>query len=186
MKKLIVIVVTVLCTACSAQKTNPMKTFDIDIFNKNKNQSNRTIDTLKNGTIIERRESINFYEEFIKEKESFFEKYSRFYKNGKLQLEGQFLYNDFQKGIWREYDKEGNLIEETDYDKEFEFTWERLLKLLAERNVDIRDVNNTTIRKQNGNWRFDYIQDIYIYDVIIHGKTGEVLQDAKNVFQEGS
>ncbi len=186
MKKLIAIVVAILCTACSVQKTQPRKVFDIKTFDKNKNYLNRFTDTLENGIIIEQRERREEYYEVIKSREKYFQEINRYYKNGKLKLNGLYFDSNFKKGIWREYDEEGNLIEETDYDKEFEFTWEQLLKIFEERNVDIRDADNTTIRKQNGNWRFDYIQDIYIYDVIIHGKTGKVLQDAKNVFQEGS
>ncbi len=184
MKKLIAIVVTVLCTACSAQKTEPRKVFDIEVFHKNK-VNNEYNFILEDGTTVRQIEWKDEYDEIRYNNKSYFEIYTSYYKNGNLKMFVERFPNRFVKYI-KEYDEEGNLIKETDYDKEFEFTWEQLLKILEERNVDIRDVNNTTIRKQNGNWRFDYIQDIYIYDVIIHGKTGKVLQDAKNVFQEGS
>ena len=118
--------------------------------------------------------------------EEVFQIYRRFYPNGSLMLKGLNFPNDFEKGIWKEYDEQGNLIKETDYDKGFDYTWEDLLKLLKKREVDIKDTDNTTIRKEDGNWRFSYVKGIYIHDVIIHGKTGKVIQDAKNVFQEGS
>ncbi len=186
MKKIIVIVIVTLCTACSAQKTNPMRTFDIEVFNENKNHLDEYDFNLEGGIKVSQRKDIDEYYETIQSDNSYFQTINRYYLNGKLKATVKDFPNNFFHGTYKEYDEEGNLIKETDYDKEFEFTWEQLLKLLEERNVDIRDADNTTIRKQNGNWRFDYIQDIYIYDVIIHGKTGEVLQDAKNVFQEGS
>ena len=156
MKKITVIALTILFSSCNAQKIRTMGKFDIAAFNKNKNHLNRYIDTLDNGTIIEQRESANFYEEIVKLKDSYFEKYRRYYKNGNLQLEGEYLNNDFQKGIWKEYNKKGELLEETDYDKGFEYTWEDLLEYLQKRKVDIKDTDNT------------------------------IIQDAKNEFEEGS
>ncbi|QKX07088.1 hypothetical protein HN014_19935 [Aquimarina sp. TRL1] len=164
-----------------------MKRFDLETFNKHKdtirNEYNRTLD---NGTVIRQRKGREQYIEIIKYKDKYIEDFNSYYKNGTLKISGYFLENDFYTGVWKEYNQEGKLIKETDYDKGFNYTWEDLLKLLKERKVDIKDTDNTTIRKDNGNWRFSYVKGIYIYDVIIDSKTGKVLQDAKNEFDEGS
>ena len=44
-----------------------------------------------------------------------------YYKNSIIKSKGKFLCHSSVKiGIWREYDKQGNLIKETDEDKKFE------------------------------------------------------------------
>ena len=162
-----------------------MKKFDIKTFNKHKTHLNRYIDTLNNGTIIKQSESIGFYNEIIKSEKSYFQKINRYYKTGNLKLTGEYLYNSFKKGIWKEYNENGKLIKETDYDKDFEYTWEDLVKLLKERKVDIQG-RYTYIQKEEGNWRIWYVKGIFIHDVTINGKTGKIIDDSKNEFEEGS
>ena len=185
MKNIAVIILVSLITSCNAQKKIIMKKFDIEKFNKNKNYLNRFIDTLDNGTIIEQNIGGDGYYEVIKKKKEYFEEYFEYFKSGKLKLGGEYFPNDFNKGVWKNYDEQGNLIKETNYDKGFDYTWEDLLKLLKKRKVDILG-RYTTIRKEEGDWRFSYVEGIYIYDVIVDGKTGKILQDAKNEFEEGS
>ncbi|MCO7185771.1 hypothetical protein NH341_10055 [Tenacibaculum sp. XPcli2-G] len=162
-----------------------MKKFDIESFNKHKdsirNEYNRILD---DGTTIRQWESTNEYIEITKSKNSYFEESRSFYKNGNLKMYVERFPNQFLKYLI-EYNENGKIIEETDYDKDFDYTWEDLLKLLKKRKVDILG-RYTTIRKEEGNWRFSYVEGIYIYDVIIDGKTGKILQDAKNEFEEGS
>lgn len=176
----------IVVTACNAQKITAMKKFDIETFNKHKNHLDTYINKLDNGIIIEQNTGGGGYYETIKYKDKYIEDFNSYYKNGNLKIKGYFLENDFYSGIWKEYDEQGNLIKETDYDKGFEYTWEDLVKYLEKRKVDIKDTTNTDIRKEKGNWRFSYVEGIYIYDVIIDGKTGKILQDAKNEFEEGS
>jgi len=186
MKQLLLITLTIVFTSCNAQKTTIMKKFDIEKFNKNKNSLNRHIDTLDNGTIIEQTEYVDEYTETIKIKGDYIEKYRRYYKSGVISLEGEYFENDFQKGIWKEYNKKGNLIKETNYDKGYNYTWEDLLKLLKEREVNVKDTNNTTIRKDDGEWWIYYVKGLYIYNIRINGKTGKITLDDKDIFEEGS
>ncbi len=185
MKSLLLITLTILFTSCKAQKITTMKKFDIETFNRNKTHLNRHIDTLNNGTIIKQSESSDFYDEIIKTEKSYFHKINRYYKNGNLKLTGEYLYNSYKKGIWKEYNEDGKLIKETDYDKGFNYTWQDLLKVLEEREVDIKD-KHTYIQKEEGNWRIWYVKGIYIHDVTINGKTGKIIDDSKNEFDEGS
>lgn len=179
----------IVVTACNAQKITTMKKFDI-IQYQEKKKNNPSYDGyyLKDSTYIKQLGNKNsgFAEYETPPSPAVFQIYREFYSNGGLKLEGKTFPNDFNKGIWKEYDKQGNLVKEIDYDKGFEYTWEDLVKYLEKRKVDIKDTTNTDIRKENGNWRFSYVEGIYIYDVIIDGKTGKILKDVKNEFEEGS
>ena len=186
MKQLLLITLTILFTSCNAQKTIILKKFDIKTFNKHKDtirkEYNRTLD---DGTVIEQMELKEVFAETIRQKNSFFEVKNQYYKNGTLKITGKYFNSSFQKGIWKEYDEKGSLIKETDYDKDFEYTWEDLVKLLKERKVDIQG-RYTYIQKEEGNWRIWYVKGIFIHDVTINGKTGKIIDDSKNEFEEGS
>ncbi|SEA53064.1 hypothetical protein [Bizionia paragorgiae] len=185
LKKTIIIVAILSLIGCSAQKNTTMEKFDIERFNENKNHLNEFKFIKKDSTVIEQMELKDIYSEDIIFKDSYFIKKSQYYKNGFLKITGLFFDSSFKQGIWKEFDEQGKLIKETDYDKGFDYTWEDLVKYLEERKVDIKG-RYTTIRKEEGNWRFSYVEGIYIYDVIIDGKTGKIIQDAKNEFEEGS
>lgn len=174
------------CKAQDSTKQNNMGIFDIDKFSKNKNHINEYEFQLDDGTIIKQRKDSDEYYETIQKMSSYFYTINRYYFNGSLKASVEYFPSHFFQGIYREYDEQGKLVKETDYNKGFEYSWEDLLQLLKKRKVNIRDTDNTTITKENGNWRFDYIDGIHIFDVIIDGKTGVVLQDAKNIFEEGS
>ncbi|CAM1348873.1 hypothetical protein [Tenacibaculum ascidiaceicola] len=187
MKQLLLITLTIVFTSCNAQKITTMKKFDIEKFNKYKDTiRNEYYHVLGDGTIVEQMELKEVFAETIKQKESFFEVKNQYYKNGNLKITGKYFNSSFQKGIWREYDEKGNLIKETNYDKGYNYTWEDLLKLLKEREVNVRDTNNTTIRKDDGEWWVYYVKGLYIYNIRINGKTGKITLDDKDIFEEGS
>ncbi len=177
----------IVVTACNAQKITTMKKIDIEKFNKYKDTiRNEYYHVLGDGTIVEQMELKEVFAETIKQKESFFEVKNQYYKNGNLKITGKYFNSSFQKGIWKEYDKKGNLIKETNYDKGYNYTWEDLLKLLKEREVNLKDTNNTTIRKDDGEWWIYYVKGLYIYNIRINGKTGKITLDDKDIFEEGS
>ncbi len=185
--KLIILVLALLslisCGAQNSQTKKSMNTFDIKTFKKNKIGSEYNF--IKDDTIdIRQLEWEDEYEEIIKTKNSYFEIYKSYYKNGKIKMLVERFPNKFVNFI-KEYDENGNLIKETDYDKGFNYTWEDLLKFLKEREIKIID-RNTTIRKDEGRWHVWYVDGLYVYNIFIDGKTGEILQDVKNEFEEGS
>ncbi len=187
MKNRIFTILIILFTSCNAQKTTIMKKFDIGKFNKHKDTIRyEYYQTLENGTVITQREDNDEYIEIIKYKDKYIQEFNSYYKNGKLKISGFFLENDFYSGIWKEYDEKGNLIKETNYDKGYNYTWEDLLKLLKEREVNVKDTNNTTIRKDDGEWWIYYVKGLYIYNIRINGKTGKITLDDKDIFEEGS
>ena len=162
-----------------------MNTFDIKTFKKNKSALNEYNFAIEPNISVVQSELKHVYTEDIIDKNTFFVLKNQYYKNGILKITGLYFKSSFRKGIWKEYDENGNLIKETDYDKGFNYTWEDLLKLLKEREIKIID-RNTTIRKDEGRWHVWYVDGLHVYNIFIDGKTGEILQDVKNEFEEGS
>ncbi|WP_159289301.1 hypothetical protein [Tenacibaculum maritimum] len=165
-----------------------MKKFDI-IRYKQKKQRTPEYDGyyLKDSTYIRQfgNKNSGYTEYETPPPPAIFQIYREFHTNGNLKLEGETFPNDFNKGIWKEYDQDGKLIKETDYDKGFDYTWEDLLKLLKEREVDIKH-RYTTIRKDEGEWWVYYVKGIYIYNIRINGRTGKITLDDKDIYEEGS
>ena len=134
MKHLILILLTALyCTCCNAQKdkkTTTMKTterFDVQYYKsiiKKKNSYEGATSAQyveRNGT--ETYVSFNDDGFVLQEIKPFtYEMIVRnYYKNSIIKSKGKFLCHSSVKiGIWCEYDKQGNLIKETDEDKKFE------------------------------------------------------------------
>ena len=134
MKHLILILLTALyCTCCNAQKdkeATTMKTterFDVQYYKsiikeKNSYEGATSVQYVeRNGT--ETYVSFNDDGFVLQEIKPFtYEMIVRnYYKNSIIKSKGKFLCHSSVKiGIWREYDKQGNLIKETDEDKKFE------------------------------------------------------------------
>ena len=134
MKHLILILLTALyCTCCNAQKdkeATTMKTterFDVQYYKsiikeKNSYEGATSVQYVeRNGT--ETYVSFNDDGFVLQEIKPFtYEMIVRnYYKNCIIKSKGKFLCHSSVKiGIWREYDKQGNLIKETDEDKKFE------------------------------------------------------------------
>ncbi len=197
MKKIILIPLALLILNCMSEKvyfntlaeSKSSDTFDIEEFEKRK-IGHQYFDTLKGGTVIRRTSSNIEYSEYeTPPPPNLLEVYRGFHLNGKLKIKGIYYPNDVELGIWREYDDEGNLIKEENYDEGYEYSFEDVVKFLRLRGVDLFH-RYTSITRNNGVWNIVYVKgDKYpkdIYDIDIDGKTGKVLSKAKNVFQEGS
>ena len=128
-----------LINSCKAQKNDlkqkTMKTFDIETFNKNKVQTQYNFIT-KDSTLYNQSEDYDEYLEIINEKDSPFEIQNTYYKTGIIQMEVYRYSNDFIINM-KEYDQQGTLIKETDYDKPFKFTFKDILKFIKKRNIDM-------------------------------------------------
>lgn len=75
--------------------------------------------------------------QYITKSDSPYESYKEFYyTSGKLKTEGQNFYGR-EIGVWKNYDENGSLVEETDYDAPFKFSIEALSIEMKKRGVDI-------------------------------------------------
>ncbi len=183
------IVLLLLFTNCKAQhnpqQTITMKTFDIETFNKHKNHLNEYTFVTRDSVIIEQSQWHSGYDEVIKYKDSYIQTYNKYYDTGALMLTGNFYPNDFEKGIWREYDEQGHLIKETDYDAPYKFTWEDILAFIKKRNIDMSAYGfrvGRNIVNDKPIWAIVYNKDEkkMILGVIgIDGTTGEILSETE-------
>ncbi|MFC5045099.1 hypothetical protein [Aquimarina hainanensis] len=159
-----------------------MKTFDVEQFNKNK-INNRYTYISKDSTKVEQSTWQFGYEETITKQNDFFQVYNKYYKDGTLKVTGEFFPDDFLKGIWKEYDEQGNLVKETDYDAPYKFTWEDILKLIKERKLDMDAYGFLITRGTSDNgtaWSITYNkseEDMLLGVIIIDGITGKIIKE---------
>ena len=74
------------------------------------------------------------YIEYSKKEKDLFGTYKEYYnRTATLKLVGKYYYNDFDCGIWKEYDENGYLIDEYDQDAPYKnYPWEKVEKLVKE------------------------------------------------------
>jgi antitoxin component YwqK of YwqJK toxin-antitoxin module len=139
--------------SCKAQENNikkdtmiyPIVTKDFETFDENhyiqlkqKDEFNTT-EFLPNGNYFEMgtfnkdgRQAIEHYNN------SYFNVNKFYYKNNKIKLKGVIVNNGTALiGTWYEFDEKGNLIKEIDYDKNYKFTFEDILKFCERENIRV-------------------------------------------------
>ncbi len=180
------LLIITLITSCKAQnnnkKQNTMKTFDIETFNKNKNDLNSYTFVTKDSAVVKQRKMQFDYYEIIKPKNSYFQTRNRYYSNGNLKSTVQDFPNDFLAGVMKEYDQQGTLIKETDYDKPYTFTFDNLLKFIKKRGIDMNgDYFMITRGIDDGipYWGIDWEKEDKsgLKHVGINGITGKIVQE---------
>jgi len=81
---------------------------------------------------------------------SLFGEYRCYFMNGNIQESGEYYYQSFNCGIWREYDVKGYLIKETDMDKPYKnYSWQKVLDFVKKRNIDLYDERTSIDRYIN-------------------------------------
>ena len=201
MKKIpFIIIFSVIIFSCKAQtrnstdnnKTNTMEKFNIEKYKNLPINPETGLQILPNGDeaqvfkgsgdkgFVQRINKINTPYIFFK---SFFE-------NGNLQAEGVNFYSTVIK-IYKEYNENGELIKEIDYDKDYKFSIEDLQKEMKKTyNVDIMDkkqtrsVSRTTI---DSRIKFPYYQVVInsgfasFTNYLLNGNTGEIIYISKTI-----
>jgi len=77
--------------------------------------------------------------------------YKQFYPNGTLKQKGKRCWYGFYIGKWNYYDNKGKLINTADFDDDYAFTWEDILKFCLKRNIPLNKTTNgpaTTVYKK--------------------------------------
>ncbi len=191
LKYVLLLVLFIHCKAQNnTQKTTQMKTFDIETFEKNKNHLNEYKFIDNDSTVTIQSDDDYEYYETINPKKSFFQTINRYYKNGKIKLEGEIFEHFFQKGTWKEYDEQGHLIKETDYDAPYKFTWEDILKLIKDRKLDMNAYGFEVSRSfgfgrqeettEEPFWAITHNiseEDMLLGVIIIDGVTGKIIKE---------
>ncbi|SHH06791.1 toxin-antitoxin system YwqK family antitoxin [Chryseobacterium vrystaatense] len=198
MKKYVFILVLAINISCNAQNKplmipeidNKFEKFDSVKFNESKKQNPNVLrEFLYNGTYIEKDQGTYGKGYLATSPNSYYTITKIYYPNGNIKSKGISLNTGtFKKGVWYEFDEQGNLIKETDYDKPFTFTFEDILKFCEKHGIKINKgpiLQNTGWHNdifrdiQNGHpiWRIEYLKKADLVEVIkIDGVTGKVLE----------
>lgn len=157
--------------------------FDIKKFNKNKDESEEYVFTDNGGTITTQygNSDIGYFEYSIKEN-SLFENTKTYYNSGELKSKGvTYINNNFQKGIWYYYNKEGNIEKTIDFDEPYLYAWEDLKNFCDKNEINLY-LHTTTIAREiidgKPTWEIDFFYGNGATKVIkLDGKTGEILDE---------
>ena len=176
--------------SCSAQKQNVIKNFNIETFNENKNNINEYTYLTKDSTRVEQNRWQFGFEEVITKNKALLSTYNKYYESGKIKFTGDFFPNDFEKGIWKEYDEQGNLIKETNYDALYKFTWEDILKLMEERGIEfvnpyLRIIRDLVDGHPYWGITWEDKQILKLRHIGIDGINGEIVQDIEKDYPIG-
>ncbi|QYS87732.1 hypothetical protein JJC03_08275 [Flavobacterium oreochromis] len=130
----------------------------------------------------------------IHKKNSPFIDYFVYYGNSRIKAIGSLFYN-IPSNIQKEFDQSGNLIKETDYEKNYKFSIEDLCRLIkTDYDIDLMVPSNSNIERgiqyyvnrskiefYPGFAPYIYEVNLYIQDgggakaIVINGNTGEIL-----------
>ena len=128
------------------------------------------------------------YIEYARKDNSLFGTCKEYYnKTGILKLVGKYYYNDFDCGIWKEYDENGYLIDEYDQDAPYKnYPWEKVEKFVKEElKLDLFD-KNVSIRRYVSDktnipvWIIHYKVGSNIVSIKINANTGEIIKKGTN------
>ena len=118
-------------------------------------------------------------------KESLFGEYRYYFLNGNLKESGEYYFQNFHCGIWREYDEKGNLLKETDMDKPYKkYSWQNILAFAKKRNIDLyddqtfvdRDINESNIPYWNISWLDK--DEGFFRDIAIDARNGHIIKES--------
>ena len=163
--------------------------FDIAGFQKKieQNDSYQEYVNEDEDTVQQFGDSVTGYVEKIIPKSGYFTVYRKFFPDGALKSSGEiYTYDEFKKGVWVEYDEDGALLSEEDFDKPFTFGFEDVLDYTSANAIDLKERGTTLHRwvdEEDGpvwslSWNSGDMQGDYfvIRNLKINGLTGEVTE----------
>ena len=137
------------------------------------------------GCTISITKTINGYVTTKQKKNSLFGEYRYYFLNGNLKESGEYYFQDFHCGIWREYDEKGNLLKEIDMDKPYKkYSWQNILAFAKKRNIDLyddqtfvdRDINESNIPYWNISWLDK--DEGFFRDIAIDARNGHIIKES--------
>ena len=125
------------------------------------------------------------YLKMRRRKGSMFGEYRYYFLNGNLKESGEYYFQDFHCGIWKEYDEKGNLLKETDMDKPYKkYSWQNILAFAKKRNINLyddqtfvdRDINESNIPYWNISWLDK--DEGFFRDIAIDARNGHIIKES--------
>ena len=169
-------------------------TTDLNQFNVVEYNDRRKIDEnyqgfiTDDGAIVEQfGDPVNGYVENRTPKSGYFTKYRKYFPDGSLNIFGEaYAFGQFKKGVWVEYDEEGTLLSEEDFDTPFTFRFEDVLDYAKANAIDLKGQGTTLHRwvdEEDGpvwslSWNSGDLQGDFfvIRNIKINGLSGEVTE----------
>jgi len=170
--------------------------FDSSYFERIRYEdSNEGLEILQNGTLIKMRvDDIGIaYSECHKDQYFYISKV--YYPSGNIKEKGlYFLYGGFEKGVWYNFDEQGNLTDSIDHDEPYKFTFEQVLEFARKEGIEYRkfDVEYELSSPEIYTKLYRYFHNYYkkhvwlvrhwnqkqrkLERIIIDGMTGEVIK----------
>ena len=135
-----------------------MEKFEIEKFEKNKDVAGYWIYKNVNGDSYFAEDVGDYYSESIQPKNNPIVIEKAYYRSGILAEKGErFHDNGFFKGIWSEYNEQGILVKETDYDAPYKdfIPWEKVKEYCENKGIDLMAETTLVNRDQKG-WYIRY------------------------------
>ena len=187
MRKIIINITLLLAvSSCTSQnklkKNQPMDTFNIEEFNNNK-IGNEYFYRIGDSIRVKQTEWNDDFMEYKTDIRTGLQKTIRYFKDGNIKSVSEMFSKNFIFN-YNEYDKQGNLVEEIDYSKDFDYSWKDIKMYLKKHNIDdiqeqviniTRDHNEKeTIWELEFNGTYKELPGRYV--ITLDGKTGEELE----------
>ncbi|MFL1895017.1 hypothetical protein ACJRPK_04900 [Aquimarina sp. 2-A2] len=168
---------------------NKFEKFDIDKFDLEK----ENIFIKENDFYIKRmNQSFGFAKHLVKEN-SFFSILKLYFKNSFIKEKGISFNNGSEYGVWYKFDEQGNLIEEIDTDKGYDFDWKQVVHYCEKNKIELTKGYETsgfqtTIYKEESEeghktWVITYqFSGDQLIELTLDGITGKELNKKKLEF----
>jgi hypothetical protein len=130
------------------------------------------------------------YSEEVEELDSSYKYFNYYHKNNLLKLNLNFCYN-FPYGISREYDEDGKLIKEINYEENYKINLEKLNTIIKQEfDIDISvrpNINNFLRYNVNRDKKEVFLNDNrYVYEVIFYVDADEGGSACKTITIDGN
>jgi len=137
-------------TTLKSSKEDKIERMDIERFYKNRDSSHRYEFTLSDGTKVvqtgEKEE--DFHETRTNPKNPLFQENRAYYATGELWGKWIEYKNRFNYGTSYTYDKQGNIIKQTNYEEGYIYNWKDIKKYCGAHHIDLFE-KLTAIRKRS-------------------------------------
>ncbi len=221
MKKVVLFcIIHLFFLSCSAQKDNhnsqnfadmqypivskDFEKFDTTFYEQIKSSgfnTSRVETTSSNGDFIEMIKTSSGSTSRAIGKDDYFALTKSYFSNNNIKSKGLYFnvsWGGFKKGTWYEYDDQGNLVKEVNYDTPYQFTFEDILEFCKQNKIPVEKgpilqstgfhtvINRYTQEDQSNSpiWKIEWLKkhDL-IEEITLDGINGKVLDQKETEYR---